>query len=84
MEECYPKNVCLNVFKDSLCIYVALDKLPSMDWIPLYRLDPRCDDRMIVLVMFCISYYHAFPINFLNDAFLKFGSMSIVLRSSLL
>ena len=37
MEACYPKNI--KVFNDSICIYVVLDKLLSIDWRSLYRID---------------------------------------------
>ena len=33
------KNMCLNMFNVSLCIYVILDKFLSMDWSSLYRID---------------------------------------------
>ena len=72
MEACYPRNMFLKVFTVSFCIDVVLDKLPGMDWSPLYRLGPRCDDSMLVLVKSCISYCHAFPINCLNVAFFEF------------
>ena len=47
-----PKNMCLKVFNNSLCIYVVLYKLPSMDWSPFYRLDLRSGDSMLFLVVF--------------------------------
>ena len=79
MEACYPKNMCLKMFTVSLCTYVVDDKLPSMDWSPLCRLDPRCDNSMLVLVKFCTSYCPDFSIKCLNVAFLEFESMLIVM-----
>ena len=62
----------LKVLNISLCIYVVNAKLLSMDWSPLNRLDPTCDDSMLALVKFYISYCHAFIIDCLNIAFLEF------------
>ena len=79
MEACYPKNMFLYVFNNSFCINVVLDKLPSMDWSPLCRLDPRCDNSMLVLVKFCTSYCPDFSIKCLNVAFLEFESMLTIM-----
>ena len=55
MEACYRKIMYLKVFNVSLCIHVVLVKLSSMDWSPLYRLGPRCDDSMLAMVKFYIA-----------------------------
>ena len=39
MEACYSRNMCLKVLNVSFCIYVVLDKLLSIDWRYLYRID---------------------------------------------
>ena len=54
------------VFNVSFYIHVVLDKLPSMDWSHLHRLDPRCDDNMhayvgwvgkvLYIILSCFSY----------------------------
>ena len=84
MERCYPKILYLKMFYVSLCINVVLDKFPNINWIPLYRLDPRCEDRMLVLVMFSISCCHNFPVNCLRVEFLEFSNMHTVMIGSLL